>query len=142
MVMQETEREETPDPEHAATRLTIYVLCSFMATVVIGWLSGVPITGRIWILAAMMLVLWPVLCVILLSVLLVFIGILLMFDPAQISEDGRSEFGRMKNEFVSFLFSYYQPERFLTLKAILLGLLLGISLLYARYAIEIPPGNQ
>lgn len=139
--MQETEKEETPDsdPEYAATRLTIYVLCSFMATVVIGWLSGVPITGRIWILAAMMLVLWPVLCVILLSVLLIFFGILLIFDPAQISEDGRSEFGKMKNEVVSFLFSYYKPDRFLALKAILLGLLLGITLLYARYAIEISP---
>lgn len=137
--MQETEKEEAPDPEHAATRLTIYVLCSFMATVVIGWLSGVPITGRIWILAAMLLVLWPVLCVILLSLLLIFFGLLWIFNPGETSKEGRSEFGKMKNEFVSFLFSYYQPKRFLALKAILLGLLLGISLLYARYAIEVRP---
>ncbi len=133
--------EEIPESgrEYVATRLTIYVLCGFMATIIIGWLRGVPITGRIWILAAMLLVLWPVLCVILLSLLLIFFGLLWIFNPGEISKEGRSEFGKMKSEFVSFLFSYYQPKRFLALKAILLGVLLGISLLYAGYAIEIRP---
>lgn len=129
---------DSPSKNLEAQLITCVVI-GFAITTISGWLSGCQISTGVWFISLAVLVAWPLVVLAACVLLLLIWGIIWIFNPITVDEDGRDEMRRMMDEFTSYLFKYYQPKSFLRLKALLFGAFLGVSLLFARYSVEISP---